>query len=129
MREQILASGAILKIQMAPYRPAKTLFDAIVREAKSSNISFDTELDVNFIKNICLGVVSSPEVEKSLWPCLAHCTYDGLRINEDTFNSLQAREDFLEICMEVGKENVLPFAKHLYAKLLPQLEAMGLSLA
>lgn len=128
MRELTLQSGAVLRIQPAPFRAAKRLFDALALEIKDAKMDPKEEIDVNFIKGILLGAVASPKVEEALWPCLVNCIYNDHKITTETFENSDARVDFLEICYEVGKENVFPFMKNLYSKYSPILQGLGLNL-
>lgn len=114
-------------MQLAPFRDAKRLFDAVIKEVKAAKLDPKQELDVNFIKDMLFSVVASESVEAAIWPCLAHSIYEKHRITTDSFESLEGREDFLEICYEVGKENILPFGKNLYAELSPLLGNLALS--
>lgn len=128
MVRHILKSGRTLEIQPAKFRYAKDLLDAVLKEVKSSRLDPKQEVDVNFIKDSLLGLISSGVVESFMWPCLASCIYEKGRITPDTFEDIQSREDFLEICYEVGKANIIPFGKNLYAELSPLLGNLELSL-
>lgn len=129
MKEVTLKSGRKLRLQAADFRKSKDLFDAISKEIKGNEFDPKAEFDINFIKNILLGMVSSPQVEATLWPCFTGCLYKGdTKVTPDLFEDMSAREDFLEICFEVAKINVLPFTKNLSSKFEPILKDMGLTL-
>lgn len=129
MKEVTLKSGKILRIGLAPFATSKNLFDAICTEMRESNIDAKQEVDVNFIKNALFGLLSSKQVELALNKCLERCVYDGSKIiPEETFESEAAREDYLEICFEVSKANVMPFMKNLSSKFAPFLSELGLNL-
>lgn len=131
MRTHKLKSGRTLRVQAASFRKSKSLFDEISKEIKSLDFDPKAEFDINFVKNIVLGLVSSDKVEAAIWPCMDSCLYENNKITVDTFDKpddMTAREDFLEICQEVVKENVLPFTKNLSSKLEPILKDLGLSL-
>lgn len=127
-KEHTLKSGRMLEIGLANFRDSKKLFDAVLTEIKASKVDVSTEIDANFIKDCLLSVVSSENVEKALWPCLTKSLYQKVRITPETFEGREEREDYLEICYEVGKENIIPFGKNLYAELSPILGTLGLSL-
>src|SRR6185503_11722971 len=117
-REIKMPSGATLKIQAAPFAQAKTLYQAILEETKA--IDFKQEGEVgNLIKTAVMTVFSSRKVEEALWACLPKCLYNSgqgdLKIDKDTFEPLMARGDYVLVCVEVGKENILPFMSGLYA--------------
>jgi hypothetical protein len=124
MKEVKVPSGAELKITLAPFSESKALFQAVTEEVKSLKLDPNAEVDVNFWKDIfCLGI-SSKRIEQALEPCLKRSTYNGLKIDKDTFESPESREDYLTVCYEVAKENLLPFTKSLYAQYAPILEKL-----
>lgn len=120
MRKVKLPSGAELTIQPAPFVDAKNLYQALLKELKQIKIDTTMEM-VELYKNLfCVGF-SSPEIEACLWKCLERCLYDnlktgGLKIVPDTFEPIEAREDFTTVCAEVVKDNIYPFAKTLFAE-------------
>lgn len=107
-----LPSGAELKITPAPFKEAKALFQAFLDEAKNLSIA---PSQVEIYKSIFCLAFSSPRIEKAQWECLKRCTYNDLKITEDTFEPLEAREDYLKVLTEVVKVNVSPFVKGLSA--------------
>lgn len=119
MKEVKLPSGAILKITPSPFKEAKALYQAILKEAKGISISAGTDMAALY-KDLFCAAFSSPEIEKCLWDCFKRCTYNAgngdLRIAEDTFEPVAARDDYMSVCIEVAKENVIPFGKSLYAE-------------
>lgn len=124
MKELKLKSGETLKIGVVPFRDAKNLFDSVSKEVKSSKWDAQQKIDVNFIKDTALSLLSSEAVEKNLWVCMSRSMYKGLKITEETFEEVKAREDFLEVCFEVAKETLAPFTKNLFAELQPLLEML-----
>lgn len=114
MREVTLPSGAILKVNPAPFTDAKSLYKAILAEAKDIKIDSKTEL-ASIFKDIFCSSFASDVVESKLWPCMRRCLYNDLKVEESTFEPEKSREDFTQVCMEVAKENVSPFLKNLYA--------------
>lgn len=127
MIEKKLPSGAVLKIQSAPFELARNLYQAFLEEAKAVTISTKTELASVYKDLICVGF-SSKKIEGILWECFKYCIYNNgkgdLKIDKDTFEPISAREDYLTVCMEVAKENVAPFLKSLsaeYAQILKMI--------
>lgn len=119
MRKVKLPSGAELTINPAPFVDAKYLYQALLREMKEINIDTQMEMANLYKELFCVGF-SSPAIELALWKCLERCTYDNgktgaLRIDQDTFEPIESREDYLTVCTEVTKENVSPFVKTLFA--------------
>lgn len=78
-----------------------------------------TNLDVNFFKDIFCTGFSSKKIEKALGACLKRCTYNDLKIDENTFEPEEARQDYLPVLFEVLGEVIRPFLSSLIA-LLPQ---------
>lgn len=126
-----MPSGAILKVRVAPFAVSKNLYQAVLKELKQVSIKkMDTDEDqMELLKDLfCVGY-SSPEIDLALEACLSHCQYnDGradLKVDKDTFESIEAREDYITACMEVAKDNVLPFMKSLYAQSLTFMGQVG----
>lgn len=111
-----LPSGAKLKITLAPFADAKNLYQALLEEMKTLKISAQTEIDVNFFKDLfCFGF-SSKKVEQALEQCMKRCLLNGTRIDKDSFEPEELRQDYLIACIEVTKANIMPFIKPLLAK-------------
>lgn len=121
MREVKLPSGAILKVTPSPFPVSKALYQALLRECKPMAISSGMEMASLFKDIFCIGF-SSPEIEACVWECFKRCTYNAgkgeFKIDADTFEPVERRDDYIKVCVEVAKENVLPFLKSLYAEYL-----------
>lgn len=119
MKEVKCPSGAILKINPAPFKESHDLYKAVLREAKHIQFSKKTELPTLYKDLFCAGF-SSEEIEVKLWACMKRCTYNSgngdLKIDEASFEKVETRDDFMMVCMEVAKENIHPFVKSLYAE-------------
>lgn len=115
-----LKSGAKLKVQVSPFAVSKALYQSMLKELKNVGLSSKTEL-ANVFKEIFCAAFSSPEIEACMWACMERCTLNGEKITEDTFEPVERRDDYMQVCMEVAKANVLPFAKSLYAEYQHQL--------
>lgn len=119
MKEIKLPSGAVLKITPSPFQTAKALYQAVLKEGRSVEITAKTDMAALYKDLFCTGF-SSPEIEKWIWECFKRCTYNSgngdLKIDADTFEPIKARDDYMSVCMEVAKENVGPFMKSLYAE-------------
>lgn len=119
-REVDLPSGAVLRVQIAPFLYAKNLYQAILRELKSVSMAGEIQVAQVIKDAFCVGF-SSPEIEKYLWECLKSCTYESspgsgeLKISMQTFEPTEARDDYMLVLAEVAKDNVGPFVKTLYA--------------
>lgn len=118
MKEIKLQSGALLKISHTPFSESKALYQAVLEEMKSIKLATGAELG-DLIKDIfCIGF-SSKKVEAALDVCFKRCTYSNgngdLKIDDKTFESESAREDYSMVCIEVIQENISPFMKGLFA--------------
>jgi hypothetical protein len=119
MKEVTCPSRAILKVNLAPFKDAKALYQSVLKEARGVSMESGTEMAVVVKDMICAGF-SSLEVERCLWECLKRCTYDSgkgdLKIDDGTFEPEASRDDYIFVCVEVAKENIFPFVKSLYAE-------------
>ena len=116
MRMVDLPSGKKMGIDIAPFADSKALWQAMLEELKGLRLDPDASVDVNFIKDIFCSGIASKKVEACLWECFKRVLYNDSKITKDTFESVEAREDYLDICFEVAKENIMPFTKNLSAK-------------
>lgn len=128
MKEITLKSGAVLKIGATPFDVSKCLFQAVVKSLKNVEISKDVNSYEGFVAALIGAELSDSEVEKWIWACLSRCTYNNagkadLKIESAMFEDDKAREDFIDVCIEVGQENLRPFMKGLYLA-LPHLTEM-----
>ncbi len=111
-----LDSGRELEITLAPYEESLNLFQGIMEEVKQLKLDPNADFDINFLKDLFCAFVSSKKVQSLLAPCMKRVIYNGGPIDKNTFESVEAREDYVPICFEVTKENVLPFTKSLYVQ-------------
>jgi hypothetical protein len=111
-----LPSGAILEITVSPFGISKALYMAMADEAKALKLDPKAEVDVNFFKDLFCSALASKKIETALDECMKRALYNGLRISSDTFEPVQAREDYFDVCYEVARENVYPFLKGLSAR-------------
>lgn len=119
MRDYKLPSGAVLKVAPSPFAPAWALYQSLLGELKSITVTKEPDVAALFKDLFCHGF-TSPEVERCLWVCFGRCIYSDkrgdLKIDKDTFEPVETRQDFMDVCMEVARENVLPFVSSLYAE-------------
>jgi hypothetical protein len=120
-----LPSGAELTIQLAPFTDAKALYQAFLEDIKALKWDAGTEMDTNFIKDIlCVGLASK-KFETCLWKCMERALYGGSKISPATFEAEEARQDYVSVCFEVAKENIMPFMKALMPLLSRAREILG----
>lgn len=108
-------SGATLVVAPAPFAVSKALYQALLREIRGITFATGFELANVFKDALCAGF-SSPDVDRTLAECMKRCTYNTLKIDDTTFEPVEARGDYILVCMEVVRENVGPFMKSLYAE-------------
>lgn len=127
----VLKSGKELEITLAPFDEAKSLYQAVAEEVKALKVDAEVDMDVNFFKDLALSGLSSKKIDSALSVCMKRCAYNGQRIAsvKDSFESIEAREDYFEVCFEVGKANLLPFTKSLYAQFVGLLKKEKINLA
>jgi hypothetical protein len=126
-----LPSGRSLQVQIAPFAAGSKLFKAIVAELRTVELDFAqfnlTKLDpsmdvmefvkknpraVDILKNVIFEVASSDSVEAALWECMTRCLIDTKKIDrQSTFESEDARADYIPTAWEVIKVNTFPFFK------------------
>lgn len=116
-----LPTGAQLEITVSPFAPAKALYQAVLEELKGLNLDPTKEIDVNLFKDFFCTGFASKKIEACLWECMKRATYNGLKVSDDTFEPVEAREDYIQVCFEVAKANIAPFLKSLYAQFGPIL--------
>ena len=111
-KELTLPSGAILSISSASFREGHNLFKAVMKELGT----LDMSLEIN--TKLRIKLISSDEIEKALWPCMARCTYDKVKITPEMFDAVEGSvNDFLEIALEVLGFNLDPFFRNQSLKL------------
>ncbi len=124
-----LQSGAELAITPSPFKEAKDLYQAVLEELKLLKLDPKSEVDVNFVKDLYCAGLSSRKIEEKLAACMKRVTYNGQKIDDNTFEPLEARGDYVDASYEVLKENISPFLKSLYAQFSPILGSLVKSLA
>lgn len=116
MIEIKLPSGAILKVTVAPFADAKALYQAVLEELKSMKLNSDDDIGPMLYKDLFCTGFSSRKIESALDKCMTRATYNGLKIDGNTFEPIEARDDYFKVCYEVGKANISPFVKSLCAE-------------
>lgn len=130
-KEIKLPSGAILKVAPAPFADSKALYQAILEEGKGIKVNSREEFG-DLVKNVFCYSFASPKIEACLWKCFEKCLYDdtkgsAAKIDKDTFEPTERRQDWTQVCFEVAMENVSPFARGLmplYSQILASAESI-----
>lgn len=125
MKEIDLPSGAKLKITEAPFADSRELYQAMLEEIKMINFHSSITFSHIIKEVICYGF-SSKRIEFCLEKCFSRCLYNSgngdFKIDKNTFEPVESRDDYLTVCMEVAKENIMPFMTSLYAKYKPIID-------
>jgi len=118
-----LPSGSILEVQLLSFEEAWNIFQLFSKTIEEMNMdikdfSFFKQDDdkrnftfVDFLKlkgPIC-SILSNKSLSEAGVRCLDRCIYNGLKIDRRTFDSQEARGDFLPSLFYALKENVSPF--------------------
>ena len=117
MKKITLPSGKTLEISLASFSEANALNKAVASELKGLKIDKDLDLeDPNFIKDAVCTAIASDRIMECLDACIKRCTYDGLKINKDTFEPEENRQDYFVVYKEVLIETIRPFLKSLLSQ-------------
>lgn len=120
-----LPSGSKLEITPLPYLKAWGVSQIVLKEIEK--IGLDTKelksidfknlmaVDALNFKNPLCSVLSSDPILEAAKTCMERCTYNGLKIDDDTFERIEARQDFLPVVFSVLKENISPFFANLFS--------------
>jgi hypothetical protein len=111
-----LPSGAELTIGISPFEVAKNLYQAILEEVRVLKLDPAAEIDVNLFKDLYCTGFSSKKIEACVTRCFEKVLYNGARVTAETWEPVEARQDYQEACWAVAQENIEPFTKSLYAK-------------
>lgn len=113
MIEFTATSGAKVKINVADFEDAQNLKFAIQKALKAEGFEMKDMGDILSadmwpIAKLAMAVDCSKEVNEALWPCLVRCSRNGEKITKQTFEPVDARQDYYEIVVSCIKENVGP---------------------
>jgi hypothetical protein len=124
MIKTTLPSGSILEITLLPFEEAWGISQMITKEIeridfdiKSVNFSDIKMTDVVNFKNPICAILSSKVVVEAAKICFKRATYNGLKIDSQTFEQREYRSDFLPVIFHVLKENISPFFENLLSSL------------
>lgn len=124
MAKITLPSGAVLDITLLPFEEAWGVSQTITKEIERINFdigSFSLKefvmSDIVNLKNPICAILSSKSIIDAAKICFKRATYNGLKIDSQTFENRDARPDFLPVVFYVIKENVSPFFENLLSSL------------
>lgn len=118
-KKHSLPSGAVLEITPLPWEEAWEISQKIAAIIKQVNIDFKSlavgnvgdllKIDVMFLKDALCDVVASKAVFEAAKHCFKRCTIGGLKIDNMTFEAVDARGDFIPAAIAALSENISPF--------------------
>lgn len=127
MREVTLDNGVLLRIGTIPFEDAKSLYQAILEEARGISLDPNQEIvgkNIHLWKDVLCVALSSKKVEAKLWKCFEQVRYGELKIDKDTFEPEEARGEYFTVCWEVTRDAVAPFLKSLSVRFKPILDEL-----
>lgn len=124
MDEIILESGSALKVTPLPFMEAVEIKQSVADELTKIEVDLsgidllklrDTDV-IRFSKPL-LQILSNKKIAQAAQKCFKRCTYNGIRIDENTFEDVKARQDYLPCAFHALKENLSPFFASLVSSL------------
>jgi hypothetical protein len=122
MSKITLPSGAIIDITLLPFEEAWGVSQTMAKEVE--RINFDIKafnwndfqmMDALNLKNPICAILSSQAVIDAAKICFKRVTYNGLKIDSQTFEKREHRADFLPVVFYVLRENISPFFENLFS--------------
>jgi hypothetical protein len=120
--EHKLPSGVMLDITLLDYEKAFAVFQTTVRQIGILDVDLskiDLEkfaaLDVMEFKRPLTQILSNSDLVKAGNQCLEKCTYDGIKVTTKTWESPEARKDYLFAIFYALKENCYPFVEGVFS--------------
>lgn len=111
-----LPSGKPFLVTPLPYEQAWEVTQTVLSEVekiqlnlKGVNLDDLMATDILELKGPICSFLSSPKILNAAKLCFGKCSYDSIRVDKDTFESLEGRGDFLYCAFYALKENVAPF--------------------
>jgi len=111
-----LPSGIAFEVTPLPYEDAWGVTQSFFAVVEKLNIDLQgldlsalSSVDVLKFKGPICSVLASNDCLKAAKTCFSRCLYNNLKIDASTFESKQARGDFLFACFYALKENIAPF--------------------
>jgi hypothetical protein len=120
-----LPSGSKLEITPLPYLKAWGVSQDVLKEIKKLELDISTLKTIDFQNLMAVDaltftgplceILASERILEAAKTCMERCTYNGLKIDSDTFEKIEARQDFLPVVFSVLKENISPFFANLFS--------------
>lgn len=111
-----LPSGAVLEIGLLPYEDAwkvqqkvAAVFETLKIDIEKIDLKNLFATDIMAIKGPIMHLLSNEVIIAAAKDCFKKCLYNGLKIDVLTFDSKEARGDYLYCVFHVLKANIEPF--------------------
>ena len=125
MAEKItLPSGSTLEITLMPFEEAWELcqtVSGILEHLKIDLSTLDMEVarpqDLIALKGPICALLSNKDIILAAKACFKRCLYNGLKIDNDTFEASEKRADFIPVVYYVIFKNISPFFENLFSYL------------
>ena len=112
--EIVLQSGNKLRIQKTNLDNATALLDTLIGKfskafgGTAAKQGHDGEV-IEAILDGVSSVATDKKMRDQIIACFRGCTYNDENLSKDTFEAVEAREDFLEVLILVARANVEDF--------------------
>ena len=109
-----LQSGNKLRVQKASLDKATALLDTLTDKfstafgGTAAKEGHNGEV-IQAILNGISSVATDKKMRDQIITCFQGCTYNDENLSKDTFEAVEARKDFLEVLIVVGRANVEDF--------------------
>ena len=109
-----LQSGNKLRVQKTNLDNATALLDTLIDKfstafgGTAAKEGHNGEV-IEAILNGVSSVATDKKMRDQIIACFRGCTYNDENLSKDTFEAVEAREDFLEVLIIVGRANVEDF--------------------
>ena len=140
IKEVILPSGKKAKISTGSFLESRRLLKSIEKALLKNNIKISDCIDdlqglagelktngasslasmnisaLEKIFEVIVSLDSDDNVEEAIYACFTRCHRDNKNITIETFEDIEARQDYYIIKKEVLMANIVPFFASLFAK-------------
>lgn len=126
-----LPSGAVLDITLMPFERAWEISQTVIKEIEKIDADIGFLLRGEFdpselikLKGPICSLLSNRVIVNMAKECFVKCAINGLRIDDQTFETPSMRGDFIFAAFHVLVENISPFFKNLgsfFTKLSEQM--------
>ena len=132
-------SGAKVVINPADFEAAMELKSCIMRELSKADVKMELsalakqqdgeqkDRDIADIVKLFATMDASRDVQNAVFDCLIRCTYSGEKITRNTFEDVNARQDYYDIIFHCIKENLTPFAKSLRLWFMTMMQSLSVA--